>query len=247
MNSISSDLWSGHQLLPQVVSDFTNRIDCASDNLQSLGLGSACQHWRDRRVLRWSGRRRQKGISCRTVHRCKRNFLQRDCKNVASSVSARSNPGSRRRSLFLFIELQSSGTRLAAGNSERDRHRRSQTVLGHYSVRHACSQWGPSSGQYRPRYIDPKDSNLRSQSRVLEKSSRCSGYAGRCGWKLGIWRDCLAQEINTMDGFDTWNARIKQIPDYYIDGVIEACSNVGLPVAHKKACSDFIEKKMSRA
>ena len=60
---------------------------------------------------------------------------------------------------------------------------------------------------------------------------------------LGFGGHCLAQEINTMDGFDTWNARIKQIPDYYIDGVIEACSNVGLPVAHKKACSDFIKKR----
>lgn len=56
---------------------------------------------------------------------------------------------------------------------------------------------------------------------------------------------CLAQEINTFDGFDIWNERIKQIPDYFIEGLVEACSLVGLPDAHKNVCTDFMKKRRS--
>jgi len=38
---------------------------------------------------------------------------------------------------------------------------------------------------------------------------------------LCIGGHCLASEIYTFDGFDIWNERIKQIPDYFIEGLIE--------------------------
>jgi hypothetical protein len=60
---------------------------------------------------------------------------------------------------------------------------------------------------------------------------------------LCIGSHCLAPEINTFDGFDIWNERIKQIPDYFIEGLVEACSLVGLPDAHKNACTDFMKKR----
>jgi hypothetical protein len=62
---------------------------------------------------------------------------------------------------------------------------------------------------------------------------------------LGFGGHCLAQEIDTYDGFDIWNERIKQIPDYFIEGLVEACELVGLPTANKNACTDFMKKRRS--
>ena len=54
---------------------------------------------------------------------------------------------------------------------------------------------------------------------------------------------CLAQEINTLDGFETWIDRIKTIPDYFIEGLVEASCLVGLPAANKTECVDFMKKR----
>jgi hypothetical protein len=60
-----------------------------------------------------------------------------------------------------------------------------------------------------------------------------------------IGRHCLAAEINTIDGLETWIDRISKIPDYFIDGLIEATSTIGLPNAHKNECADFMKKRRS--
>jgi hypothetical protein len=56
---------------------------------------------------------------------------------------------------------------------------------------------------------------------------------------------CLAAEINTVDGLEMWIDRISKIPDYFIDGLIEASLLVGLPEAHKNECADFMKKRRS--
>lgn len=56
------------------------------------------------------------------------------------------------------------------------------------------------------------------------------------GGQLAIGRHCLAAQIGTDDGKDLWIERIKQIPDFFIDGVIDAASKVGLPAPHVKDC-----------
>jgi hypothetical protein len=63
--------------------------------------------------------------------------------------------------------------------------------------------------------------------------------------KLCIGGHCLAKEINTLDGFDLWVERIKLIPDYFIDDLVDACATVGLPDAKRKECADFMKKRRS--
>ncbi len=60
---------------------------------------------------------------------------------------------------------------------------------------------------------------------------------------IHIHAHCLAQEISEFDGLDFWLARIRQIPDYFIEETIEAAATVGLPPAHKAECVDFFKRR----
>jgi hypothetical protein len=62
---------------------------------------------------------------------------------------------------------------------------------------------------------------------------------------LSIGGHCLAQEINTLDGFDMWMERIKLIPDYFIEGLIEATVAIGLPAADERECVNFMKNRKS--
>lgn len=62
---------------------------------------------------------------------------------------------------------------------------------------------------------------------------------------LCIGGHCLAQEIVDLDGWDIWVSRIEQIPDFFIEGIIEAVVPVGLPDAHKHDCIHFVKKRRS--
>jgi len=54
---------------------------------------------------------------------------------------------------------------------------------------------------------------------------------------------CLATEINTWSGFRTWTARVKAIPDRYLEGAIDAGCDVGLPAPEKKLIYDFMRAR----
>jgi len=54
---------------------------------------------------------------------------------------------------------------------------------------------------------------------------------------------CLASEINTWNGFTTWTARIQAIPDYYVEGAIDAGCHVGLPRDKRGVVYDFMRAR----
>jgi hypothetical protein len=63
--------------------------------------------------------------------------------------------------------------------------------------------------------------------------------------QLCIGGHCLAAEICEKDGKDIWADRIKMIPDFFIEGIIEAATSVGLPKDKKSDCVDFLKKRRS--
>lgn len=66
--------------------------------------------------------------------------------------------------------------------------------------------------------------------------------AARAG-SLAIGGHCLAGEINTKNGLAVWLDRVKQIPDYFIDGIIEAGCTCGIPLDRKDAISIFMKHR----
>ncbi len=63
--------------------------------------------------------------------------------------------------------------------------------------------------------------------------------------KLCIGNHCLAQEMFAIDGLSIWAHKIAQIPDFFIEGITESATTVGLPAAHKQDCIDFMKKRRS--
>lgn len=58
---------------------------------------------------------------------------------------------------------------------------------------------------------------------------------------ISIGSHCLAPELNSSSGFAGWCARIKAVPDFYIDGIVDAACDVGIPSEHKALCSDVLK------
>ena len=54
---------------------------------------------------------------------------------------------------------------------------------------------------------------------------------------------CLAAELNTWNGFSTWTARVKALPDYCLEGAIEAGCEVGIPHGKKVTIYDFMRAR----
>lgn len=63
--------------------------------------------------------------------------------------------------------------------------------------------------------------------------------------KLCIGGHCLASEICDLDGKDMWVDRIQKIPDFFIEGIIDAATSVGLPPDKKSDCIEFMKKRRS--
>jgi hypothetical protein len=61
--------------------------------------------------------------------------------------------------------------------------------------------------------------------------------------QLMIGGHCLAAELNTWNGFDSWVARVKSLPDYYLEGAVEEGCAVGMPHAKKSAIYDFLRER----
>lgn len=63
--------------------------------------------------------------------------------------------------------------------------------------------------------------------------------------QLCIGGHCLATEIGELDGKDVWAGRIQKIPDFFIEGIVESATSVGLPPGKKPDCIDFLKKRRS--
>jgi hypothetical protein len=66
---------------------------------------------------------------------------------------------------------------------------------------------------------------------------------GNAKGQLMIGGHCLAAELNTWNGFAPWVARIKSIPDYYLEGAVEEGCAVGIPHAKKSTIYDFFRER----
>ncbi len=67
-------------------------------------------------------------------------------------------------------------------------------------------------------------------------------FAAREG-NLCIGGHCLAQEINDHDGRDFWSQRIASLPDFFIEELVLAATELGLPIDKKKDCVAFVKKR----
>jgi hypothetical protein len=58
--------------------------------------------------------------------------------------------------------------------------------------------------------------------------------------RLGIGGHCLKSEITSLDGMRYWYDRINAVPEYYIEEVVRAAAEVGLPTELVGSCTDFL-------
>jgi hypothetical protein len=61
--------------------------------------------------------------------------------------------------------------------------------------------------------------------------------------KLAFGAHCLAAELNTWNGFAAWIAKIKVLPDYCLEGAVDAGCKVGIPQGKKVAIYDFLRAR----
>ena len=54
---------------------------------------------------------------------------------------------------------------------------------------------------------------------------------------------CLGQELNTWNGFATWSAKIKLLPDFCLEGAVDAGCSAGLPQGKKAVIYDFLRER----
>lgn len=62
---------------------------------------------------------------------------------------------------------------------------------------------------------------------------------------LGIGGHCLATAINHRHGLEKWASRIAQIPDFFIEELVQQSERIGLPSDHLGSCSDFLKFRRS--
>jgi len=60
---------------------------------------------------------------------------------------------------------------------------------------------------------------------------------------LALGAHCLAQEINTTIGLSPWIEKVKQIPDYFIEGLVEAGCGCGIPPDRKDLLVSFMKDR----
>jgi hypothetical protein len=54
---------------------------------------------------------------------------------------------------------------------------------------------------------------------------------------------CLAVELNTWNGFNAWVEKVKLLPDYCLEGAVDAGCKVGIPQGKKTAIYDFLRAR----
>ena len=60
---------------------------------------------------------------------------------------------------------------------------------------------------------------------------------------LAIGGHCLAAELNTWNGLSDWIQKIKLLPDYCLEGAVDAACKVGIAPGKKTAIYDFLRKR----
>lgn len=60
---------------------------------------------------------------------------------------------------------------------------------------------------------------------------------------LGIGGHCLAGAVDSTDGLATWLERVKQIPDYFIEGIVEAGCSCGIAADRKDLLASFMKDR----
>jgi hypothetical protein len=60
---------------------------------------------------------------------------------------------------------------------------------------------------------------------------------------LAIGGHCLAAEINTIDGKNDWIRKVGLIPDYFIEGLIAAACDCGIPPDKKGSLITFVKHR----
>jgi hypothetical protein len=60
---------------------------------------------------------------------------------------------------------------------------------------------------------------------------------------LAIGGHCLAQEVTSTHGMTEWIQRVKAIPDYFIEGIVQAGCECGIPQDKATLLTDFLKKR----
>jgi hypothetical protein len=60
---------------------------------------------------------------------------------------------------------------------------------------------------------------------------------------LAIGGHCLAGEVHNTDGLGLWLEKVKQIPDYYIDGIVDAGCKCGILPERKDLLATFMKNR----
>jgi hypothetical protein len=61
--------------------------------------------------------------------------------------------------------------------------------------------------------------------------------------KLGFHHHCLKDEIFNMDGFNAWVARIKALPDYFIEEAVKEICAIGFPSDKRLLTIEFFKDR----
>jgi hypothetical protein len=61
--------------------------------------------------------------------------------------------------------------------------------------------------------------------------------------QLAIGGHCLAAQLNSWNGFAAWAAKVKSIPDYYLEGAVDEACRVGIPQGRQAAIYDFMRQR----
>jgi len=63
---------------------------------------------------------------------------------------------------------------------------------------------------------------------------------------ISIGGHCLAREIDRANGFQMWCGRIKALPDFFLEGIVDAACGLGIPGSHKGECLDALRKRRDK-
>lgn len=81
---------------------------------------------------------------------------------------------------------------------------------------------------------------LFDHSHALFASQDIDAWLARAQSAFNIGGHCLAAHLQRATDFASWNSRIAQVPEYFIEGLVEDAVEVGLPVGKVRACTDFL-------
>lgn len=63
---------------------------------------------------------------------------------------------------------------------------------------------------------------------------------------LNLGNHCLAKVLEDVRGMGEWLDRVRSVPPYYIEGLVRASVDVGLPANRVDYCIDFLKERQKR-